>query len=220
MDGRSEGIRGKLASRVVMIETDRGLVRSARCRRTENAAEPVLPRLARARTAGASDGGAPDRGDGLRRAMSATSSLDDFPEAMIHVTGAERSAAEAQRSWLDRQRFRPEQWSSRERWRACAVVRGGAVSDLEGLPPEILLGHTRGHAGVVARARSLDARRRRRVLRSTRARADAALPLGPAVRGSTISAGCASSPRELRTRSRSAARTIRTSSSAISVVHR
>lgn len=84
--------------------------------------------------------------------------LDDFPDATVHLLAAERDAAVAQRTWLDRQRFRPEQWSSRDRWR---VYQAGAgepwfgfecVRALDGVPPEIvlvpLIGHTLGHAGV------------------------------------------------------------------------
>ncbi len=84
--------------------------------------------------------------------------LDDFPRATVHLLAEERDAAEARRTFLDRLRYRPAQWSSRERWRAYARGEGepwfgfDAVRDLDGLPPEILLvpliGHTRGHAGV------------------------------------------------------------------------
>jgi glyoxylase-like metal-dependent hydrolase (beta-lactamase superfamily II) len=84
--------------------------------------------------------------------------LDDFPNAMVHMLGDERSHAERQRSWLDRQRYRPQQWSSAPRWHTYAGGSGGdwfgfgCVTDLVGLPPEILLvplpGHTPGHAGV------------------------------------------------------------------------
>ena len=44
--------------------------------------------------------------------------LDDFPNATVHMLAAERDAAEQQKTWLDRQRFRPQQWSSQDRWRA------------------------------------------------------------------------------------------------------
>jgi glyoxylase-like metal-dependent hydrolase (beta-lactamase superfamily II) len=84
--------------------------------------------------------------------------LDDFPNATVHLLAEERSHAEAQRSWLDRQRYRPQQWSSAPRWRTYAGGLGGdwfgfgCVQYMAGLPPEILLvplpGHTPGHAGV------------------------------------------------------------------------
>ena len=41
--------------------------------------------------------------------------LDDFPNATVHLLAPEREHAEAQRTWLDRQRFRPQQWSSADR---------------------------------------------------------------------------------------------------------
>ncbi len=84
--------------------------------------------------------------------------LDDFPWATVHLTDAEVDGAVAQSTWLDRQRFRPQQWSTRSRW---AVYPDGSgeswfgfdrVRTLEGLPPDIalvpLVGHTFGHAGV------------------------------------------------------------------------
>jgi glyoxylase-like metal-dependent hydrolase (beta-lactamase superfamily II) len=84
--------------------------------------------------------------------------LDDFPWARVHLLARERDHALAQRTWLDRQRFRPAQWSTRDDWRAYTVIDGGTwfgfehVQSLDGLPPEIvlvpLIGHTHGHAGV------------------------------------------------------------------------
>ena len=84
--------------------------------------------------------------------------LDDFPDATVHMLEMERDYALLQRTWMDRQRFRPQQWSSRPRWH---VYRGDEGEDwsgfrmvrtLQGLPPEIALvplaGHTFGHAGV------------------------------------------------------------------------
>jgi glyoxylase-like metal-dependent hydrolase (beta-lactamase superfamily II) len=84
--------------------------------------------------------------------------LDDFPRARVHLLTRERDFAALQRTWLDRQRFRPQQWSTRnhwvtyapddtERWMGLPCVR-----QLCGLSPDILLvplrGHTPGHAGV------------------------------------------------------------------------
>jgi glyoxylase-like metal-dependent hydrolase (beta-lactamase superfamily II) len=88
--------------------------------------------------------------------------LDDFPHAQVHLMHRERDAAQAQRTWLDRQRFRPQQWSSHDRWQVYDTRNGGepwygfeCVRDLRGLPPEILMvplpGHTLGHAGVAVR---------------------------------------------------------------------
>jgi len=87
--------------------------------------------------------------------------LDDFPEATVHMLQQERDDALAQRSWLDRQRYRPQQWSSRKRWKVYRLGRGEGwygfecVRDLAGVPPEILMvplpGHTYGHAGIAVR---------------------------------------------------------------------
>ena len=87
--------------------------------------------------------------------------LDDFPRARVHMLATEKAAAMAQRTWLDRARFRPMQWqSSLERWRTYSPTGERwfgfeAARGLEGLPPEILLvpliGHTHGHAGVAIR---------------------------------------------------------------------
>lgn len=84
--------------------------------------------------------------------------LDDFPHATIHLLQEERRAATAQRTWMDRQRYRPQQWGQHTQWQEYSSGRGEAwfgfdcVRDLSGLPPEILLvplrGHTLGHAGV------------------------------------------------------------------------
>jgi glyoxylase-like metal-dependent hydrolase (beta-lactamase superfamily II) len=84
--------------------------------------------------------------------------LDDFPGATVHMLASERDAAGQQKTWLDRQRFRPQQWSTKPNWQVYDA-RGGErwfgfdrVQSLKGLPPEIamipLIGHTLGHAGV------------------------------------------------------------------------
>lgn len=84
--------------------------------------------------------------------------LDDFPGATVHMLRQEADDAIAQRTWLDRQRFRPQQWNDRSRWRTYTPGAGepwmgfDCVRQLEGLPPEILMvplpGHTLGHAGI------------------------------------------------------------------------
>ncbi len=87
--------------------------------------------------------------------------LDDFPEATVHLLALERDSAAEQKTMLDRMRYRPQQWSSRERW--VVYPEGGGepwfgfdcVRGLDGVPPEIvlvpLIGHTLGHAGVAVR---------------------------------------------------------------------
>jgi len=88
--------------------------------------------------------------------------LDDFPGAKVHMLAQERDDALTQRSWLDRQRYRPPQWSTRQNWQTYAPGQGErwlgfeCVRDLQGLPPDILLvplrGHTLGHAGVAVQS--------------------------------------------------------------------
>jgi glyoxylase-like metal-dependent hydrolase (beta-lactamase superfamily II) len=84
--------------------------------------------------------------------------LDDFPGASVHMLQDERDAAVARKTWLDKQRFRPEQWSTRANWITYGATAGDdwfgfdCVRALVGVPPEILLmplvGHTFGHAGI------------------------------------------------------------------------
>jgi glyoxylase-like metal-dependent hydrolase (beta-lactamase superfamily II) len=87
--------------------------------------------------------------------------LDDFPQATVHMLETERLSAESQATWLDRQRYRPQQWSSARRWRGYRAGEGESwfgfdrVHALEGMHDEVvlmpLLGHTLGHAGVAVR---------------------------------------------------------------------
>lgn len=84
--------------------------------------------------------------------------LDDFSHAQVHMLGAERDSATAQRTILDRMRYRPQQWSNRANWRVYPHAGGekwygfDCVRELAGVPPEVvlvpLIGHTLGHAGV------------------------------------------------------------------------
>lgn len=88
--------------------------------------------------------------------------LDDFPDAEIHLLAREREAAFHPSTWLDRQRYRPQQWASHPRWRLHGREGGEAwmgfdgVCEGGGLPPGIALvplpGHTWGHAGVAVQA--------------------------------------------------------------------
>ncbi|KQU71448.1 MULTISPECIES: MBL fold metallo-hydrolase [unclassified Rhizobacter] len=87
--------------------------------------------------------------------------LDDFPDARVHLLATERDSALAQATWLDRQRYRPEQWSGQGRWVVHGVDGGEPWQGFDGcctgngLPQGIALvplaGHTLGHAGVAIR---------------------------------------------------------------------
>ncbi|MEO5970109.1 MAG: MBL fold metallo-hydrolase [Bdellovibrionia bacterium] len=87
--------------------------------------------------------------------------LDDFPDAMVHLLQAERDLALAQKTWLDRQRFRPQQWTNRGNWVTYQPDQGESwfgfsrVKLIKNVPPEIvmipLVGHTFGHSGVAVR---------------------------------------------------------------------
>jgi glyoxylase-like metal-dependent hydrolase (beta-lactamase superfamily II) len=88
--------------------------------------------------------------------------LDDFPHATVHLLGRERDAALARRTWLDRQRYRPQQWSTQPRWRVHEASSRepwfgfACVPPIEGLDLALvpLIGHTLGHAGVAVRLES------------------------------------------------------------------
>jgi glyoxylase-like metal-dependent hydrolase (beta-lactamase superfamily II) len=86
--------------------------------------------------------------------------IEDFPEASVHVFGAEMEAAQSQRSWVDRSRYRPMQWSHDVAWQRYSLEGERwfgfyCVRELVGVPAEILLvplaGHTLGHCGVAVR---------------------------------------------------------------------
>lgn len=84
--------------------------------------------------------------------------LDDFPHARVHLLQAERDYAFRQETWLDRQRYRPQQWRTRDNWHVYNASDGenwfgfNCVRELDGISDEIFLiplsGHTFGHAGV------------------------------------------------------------------------
>lgn len=84
--------------------------------------------------------------------------LDDFPWAAVHMMQRERDYALEQKTWMDRQRFRPQQWGTRANWQVHQPSGGErwfgfeCVRQMKGLPPELLMvplpGHTHGHAGV------------------------------------------------------------------------
>jgi len=179
MDGSSRSIvrRGHLVCHCLLVETDEGLVLVDTGFGLRDVTDPT-GRLSRTFLALL----APD----LRREMTAihqierlgfspaevrhivlthldfdhAGGLDDFPTATVHLLASERSDAEARQSLLDRMRYRPQQWSSRERWRTYGVdgerwYGFDRARTLEGLSDDIvlfpLIGHTMGHAGVAVR---------------------------------------------------------------------
>ena len=178
MDGRSSGLRGKLACRCVLVEHDRGLVLIDTGFGLRDVAAPASrlsgfflrlldpafrEELTAVRQIEALGFSARD----VRHIVLThldfdhAGGLDDFPEATVHLLGDEVDNAQRQAGWLDRQRFRPQQWSSIARWSTYGVAAGErwfgfeAVRDLVGVPHEILMvplrGHTLGHCGVAIR---------------------------------------------------------------------
>ncbi|WP_209019068.1 MBL fold metallo-hydrolase [Xanthomonas axonopodis pv. vasculorum] len=156
MDGRTPGVldRGHLCCHCLLVETSAGLVLIDTGFGLRDVAEPRA-RLSRFFLALVK----PD----LREEMTAVRQiqrlgLDDFPHARVHLMTGERDAALAQRTWMDRQRFRPQQWATRGQWRTYDGAAGErwmgleCVRDLHGLPPELLMvplpGHTLGHVAV------------------------------------------------------------------------
>jgi len=87
--------------------------------------------------------------------------LDDFPNARVHLMQSEKDNAIAQRSWIDRQRYRPAQWDTKNNWRMYTAGEGqtwygfNRVHALDGVSENIvmvpLLGHSFGHCGVAVK---------------------------------------------------------------------
>lgn len=83
--------------------------------------------------------------------------LADFPWATVHVHVAERDAALARSTFMERKRYRPAHFAHGPKWAPYSQTgepwKGfAAVRALPGLPPELLAiplpGHTRGHACI------------------------------------------------------------------------
>lgn len=84
--------------------------------------------------------------------------MDDFPWAQVHMLNSERQSAFAQQTWLDRQRYRPQQWNTKNNWNVYEAGEGDTwfgftkVHALHGITDDIalipLIGHTLGHCGV------------------------------------------------------------------------
>jgi glyoxylase-like metal-dependent hydrolase (beta-lactamase superfamily II) len=87
--------------------------------------------------------------------------LDDFPQAQVHLLEAEKTYATLQKTWLDRQRFRPQQWGTKNNWQTYEAGEGEAwfgfnkVQGLNGISSDIvmipLIGHTYGHCGFAVK---------------------------------------------------------------------
>jgi glyoxylase-like metal-dependent hydrolase (beta-lactamase superfamily II) len=178
MDGRSPSVlqRGELCCHCLLVETSQGLtlvdtgfglgdVRNPRGRLSRFFLSLLSPAFLEEMTAVRQIQRLGYRPDDVRHIVLThldfdhAGGLDDFPLAKVHMMRSEREHALLQQTWLDRQRFRPQQWAgARHRWQVYESNAGQAwhgfdcVRDLRGLPPEILLvpllGHTLGHAGV------------------------------------------------------------------------
>jgi glyoxylase-like metal-dependent hydrolase (beta-lactamase superfamily II) len=179
MDGRSSlGLRGRLACHCLVVETPRGLVlvdtgfglrdvAHPRARLSPFFRELLAPELREEMTAIRQIQRLGLDPRDVRHVVLThldfdhAGGLDDFPWAEVHLLADEVRSATAQATVLDRMRYRPAQWSTRENWRTYRPRSGESwfgfecVRDLHGLPPEILLvplvGHTLGHAGIAVR---------------------------------------------------------------------
>jgi glyoxylase-like metal-dependent hydrolase (beta-lactamase superfamily II) len=181
MDGRSRSIleRGRLCCHCVLVEADDGLVLVDTGLGLRDVADPasrlsrfflglVAPEFREQMTAVRQVEQLGFRAADVRHIVLThldfdhAGGLDDFPAARVHLLAREREHAEARRTWLDRQRFRPQQWSTRRNWTTYPSGQGetwlgfDCVRALDGLPPDIALvplpGHTHGHAGVAVRS--------------------------------------------------------------------
>lgn len=174
MDGMTRQVRGRLASHCLLVEARDGLVLvdtgyglrdvdAPRSRLSSFFLALVKPELREEMTAIRQVQALGFQPTDVRHIVLShldfdhAGGLDDFPHARVHLLESEARAATAQQTWLDRQRYRPAQWSTSGAWQTYSARgepwRGfDCVRELVGLPPEILLvpllGHTFGHAGV------------------------------------------------------------------------
>jgi glyoxylase-like metal-dependent hydrolase (beta-lactamase superfamily II) len=175
MDGVTRGLHSaRLVCHVLLIESDRGLilvdtgfglrdVRESRPRLAEFFLDMLRPRFNESEAALRQVEALGFKREDVRHIVLThldfdhAGGIEDFPEARVHLLGAEFQAATHVRALIDVGRYRPAQWGDLARWRKYPM--GGekwfgfeAVRDLEGLPPDILLiplvGHTWGHSGV------------------------------------------------------------------------
>jgi glyoxylase-like metal-dependent hydrolase (beta-lactamase superfamily II) len=174
MDGVSHGLAGQLVCHCLLVETDRGLVLVDTGFGTRDVEEPYerlspffihFNRIQFDRRHTALEQ-VRSRGFSARDVrhivlthldFDHAGGLEDFPDARVHVLQSEAEVTTVRHGFIQRRRYRPEQWDGVHDWR---FYRPGgerwfgfeAVRDLDGLPPEILMvplpGHTVGHAGV------------------------------------------------------------------------
>jgi glyoxylase-like metal-dependent hydrolase (beta-lactamase superfamily II) len=174
MDGRTTGLRGRLTSHCLLIETSDSLVLVDTGYGLRDIAAPrsrlnpfflalLQPQLREEMSAVRQIEALGHTSKDVRHIVLShldfdhAGGLDDFPHATVHLLESEVATATAQATLLDRMRYRPQQWSTRASWltydaQASGTWRGFQAISLRGLPPEILLvpllGHTLGHAGV------------------------------------------------------------------------
>lgn len=178
LDGRSTGIEARLACHCLLVETRSALVLVDTGYGLRDVADPrgrlsafflrlLRPELREEMTAVRQIAALGFDPDDVRHVVLThldfdhAGGLDDFPHATVHMLARERDTACARRTWLDRQRYRPQQWSTAGSWRAYPTETGddwlgfACVRALEGLTADVLLvpllGHTLGHAGVAVR---------------------------------------------------------------------
>lgn len=175
MDGRSAKLRGKLACHCLLLEQDDGLtlidtglglndVRDPKGRLSKFFLGMLKPDFREQLTAVRQVERLGFKASDVRDIVLThldfdhAGGLDDFPNAAVHLLASERQHAVAQKTWLDRQRFRPQQWSTAANWRVYQAGEGetwfglDAVRSLDGVSDQVLmvplLGHTYGHTGV------------------------------------------------------------------------
>ncbi len=91
--------------------------------------------------------------------------IQDFPQALVHVSRAELAKAKNPRALFERSRYRPAQLAGGIRWNEFDLSVGESwqgfarVQEIAGLPSELLLvslpGHTVGHTGVATQSRAI-----------------------------------------------------------------
>jgi len=176
-DGTTDALQGHIVCHCLLVETNEGLVLVDTgfgtrdiANRHHRLAEFFLqlnqPQLRPDETALAQVRGLGFKAEDVRHIVIThldfdhAGGLEDFPNAVVHLTSREKEAADHRKGGLfvGRRRYRPGQWNEVHGWKLYPFGGGepwfgfDCVRDLDGLPPEILLvplaGHTWGHSGV------------------------------------------------------------------------